>query len=59
MISMFFSNLVRHAKSRIDKRVRYSRLVAEIESLTNRDLSDMGADRGEMLRHAYLDIYGR
>jgi hypothetical protein len=56
---MIFSNLVRHAKSRIDKRLRYGRLVAEIESLTNRDLTDMGADRGEMLRHAYLDVYGR
>ena len=58
MISMF-SNLVKHARSRIDKRLRYGRLVAEIESLTHRDLVDMGADRGEMLRHAYLDIYGR
>ena len=59
MISNDFSNLVKHAKSRIDKRLRYGRLVAEIESLTHRDLVDMGADRGEMLRHAYLDIYGR
>ena len=56
---MIFSNLVRHAKSRIDKRMRYGRLVAEIQSLTHRDLVDMGADRGEMLRHAYLDVYGR
>ena len=56
---MIFSNLVRHAKSRLDKRQRYGRLVAEIEGLTNRDLADMGADRGEMLRHAYLDVYGR
>jgi len=56
---MIFSNLVTHAKSRINKRLRYNRLVAEIESLTNRDLVDMGADRGEMLRHAYLDVYGR
>jgi hypothetical protein len=58
-MSMIFSNLVRHAKSRIDKRMRYGRLVAEIQSLTHRDLADMGADRGEMLRHAYLDIYGK
>jgi hypothetical protein len=58
-MSMIFSNLVRHARSRIDKRMRYGRLVAEIQSLTHRDLADMGADRGEMLRHAYLDIYGK
>jgi len=56
---MMFSNLVKHAKSRIDKRLRYNRLVAEIESLTNRDLVDIGGDRTEMLRHAYRDVYGR
>jgi hypothetical protein len=58
-ISMIFSNLVKHARSRLEKRVRYSRLVAEIEGLTSRDLADMGADRGDMLRHAYRDVYGR
>jgi hypothetical protein len=54
-----FSNLVKHAKSRIDKRMRYNRLVAEIESLTHRDLVDIGGDRTEMLRHAYRDVYGK
>lgn len=53
------SNLVKYAKGRVEKRMRYGRLVAEIQSLTPRDLADMGADRGEMLRHAYLDVYGR
>ena len=53
------SNLVKYARNRIEKRVRYGRLVSEIQSLTHRDLADMGADRGEMLRHAYLDIYGK
>ena len=56
---MMFSNLVKHAKSWIDKRIRYNRLVAEIESLTNRDLVDIGGDRSEMLRHAYRDVYGK
>jgi hypothetical protein len=56
---MIFSNLVKHARSRIEKRARYSRLVAEIEGLTARDLADIGADRGEMLRHAWRDVYGR
>ena len=54
-----FSNLVKHTRTRIEKRMRYSRLVAEINGLTSRDLADIGADRGEMLRHAYLDVYGR
>lgn len=56
---MMFSNLVRQAKGRLEKRRRYNRLVAEIESLTNRDLIDIGGDRGEMLRHAYRDVYGQ
>jgi len=56
---MIFSNLVKHARTRIEKRMRYGRLVAEIEGLTPRDLADMGADRSEMLRHAYLDVYGK
>lgn len=53
------SNLVKYARGRVEKRMRYGRMVAEIQSLTHRDLADMGADRGEMLRHAYLDVYGR
>jgi uncharacterized protein YjiS (DUF1127 family) len=56
---MIFSNLVKHARTRIEKQMRYSRLVAEIEGLTARDLADMGADRGEMLRHARLDVFGK
>ena len=56
---MMFSNLMKHAKGRIEKRRRYNRLVAEIESLTTRDLVDIGGDRGEMLRHAYRDVYGQ
>jgi hypothetical protein len=56
---MIFSNLVKHARTRIEKRMRYGRLVAEINGLTSRDLADIGGDRGEMLRHAYLDVYGK
>jgi hypothetical protein len=56
---MIFSNLVKHARTRIDQRRRYVRMVEEIQGLTNRDLVDIGGDRGEMLRHAYLDVYGK
>lgn len=56
---MIFSNLVNYARDRAAKRMRYGRLVDEIRSLTARDLADIGADRGEMLRHAYLDVYGK
>ena len=53
------SNFVKYAKNRVEKRMRYGRLVAEIQSLTPRDLADIGADRGEMLRHPYLDVNGQ
>ena len=53
------SDLITHARSRIAKRAKYNRLVDEIQALTHRDLADMGADRGEMLRQAYRDVYGR
>lgn len=56
---MIFSNLVSYARDRVEKRARYSRLVDEIRSLTPRDLADIGGDRGEMLRHAYRDVYGK
>jgi len=56
---MVFSNFVRYAKDRTAKRARYNRLVAEINGLTPRDLNDIGGDRHEMLRHAYLEVYGK
>lgn len=56
---MTFSNLVKYARGRVEKRARYGKLIAEINGLTNRDLVDIGGDRGEMLRHAYLEVYGK
>lgn len=55
---MIFANMMTNARKRIANRARYNRMVDEIQSLTARDLADMGGDRGEMLRHAYLDVYG-
>ncbi len=54
MITSFITN----AKSRIAKRRRYNSLVAEIQSLTPRDLADISANRSEMLHHAYQEVYG-
>ena len=51
-------NLINYAQTRIEKRREYNRLASEIASLTQRDLADLRADRGEMLRHAYQKIYG-
>ena len=55
---MIFQNLVARTQDRIAKRRHYNRLASEIESLTPRDLADLRADRGEMLRHAYMSVYG-
>ncbi len=53
------SGLIHHARNRLARRMKYNQLVDEIQALSQRDLADMGADRGEMLRQAYHDIYGR
>ena len=55
---MIFQNLVSHAQDRLAKRRQYNRLANEIASLSPRDLADLRADRGEMLRHAYQTVYG-
>lgn len=55
---MIFSRLVATAQDRLEKRRRYSRLAAEIQALTPRDLADLRADRGQMLRDTYRQIYG-
>ena len=51
-------NLISYAQDRISKRREFNRLANEIASLSQRDLADLRADRGEMLRHAYKNIYG-
>ena len=51
-------NLITYAQNRISKRRQFNRLADEIASLSQRDLADLRADRGEMLRHAYQKIYG-
>ncbi len=53
-----FANLVSQAQSRFEKRRRYNRLVGEIMSLSDRDIADLHADRGDMLRYARKEIYG-
>lgn len=55
---MIFSDILDNARQRLDKRRRYHRLVDEIESMSVRDLTDLRADRGDMLRAAYRQIYG-
>jgi hypothetical protein len=54
-----FTGLFNRARNHIDKRRRYIRMVEEIQGLSHRDLADMRGNRDEMLRHAYLEVYGR
>lgn len=55
---MNFNRIIEGAQHRIEKRRRYNRLVNEIMSMTPRDMADIRADRGQMLRDAYSEIYG-
>jgi Mg/Co/Ni transporter MgtE len=56
--AMIFSTIVARTQDRLAKRAKYRRLVAEIESMSNRDLVDLRADRSEMLYQAYRSVYG-
>ncbi len=51
-------NFIAYAQDRISKRRQYNRLADEILGLSQRDLADLRADRGDMLRHARKSIYG-
>lgn len=53
-----FSHLVNRARTKLAKRMEYNRLVAEIQSMSDRDLADINGDRSEMLHHAYRAVYG-
>ncbi|MBE7184402.1 MAG: hypothetical protein INR68_08365 [Methylobacterium mesophilicum] len=55
---MIVSRLIAGAQNRMEKRRRYNRLVNEIVGMSSRDISDLRADRGQMLRDAYREVYG-
>ncbi|MDP3897521.1 MAG: hypothetical protein Q8Q62_12675 [Mesorhizobium sp.] len=55
---MILARLVEQAHGRLEKHRRYYRMVAEIQSLSQRDLSDMRVDRSEMLYWARKDVFG-
>lgn len=55
---MIFRNLIDQTRGRIEKRRRYIRMIEEIQGMSNRDLADIRGNRAEMLRHAYLEVYG-
>ena len=53
-----FDTIINRAKDRLAKRQRYNRLIAEIQGMSPRDLADINANRGDMLHHAYREVYG-
>jgi hypothetical protein len=55
---MLFVSLIAHVKDRLAKRAEFRRLVAEINSLSSRDLTDLRADRSDMIRYARQQVYG-
>jgi uncharacterized protein YjiS (DUF1127 family) len=55
---MIFAAIIDYIRGRLAKRRKYRRLVTEIEALSQRDLIDLGADRGAMLREVRREIYG-
>jgi hypothetical protein len=57
-LAMIIDSLMSRARASIAKRRHYSRLVAEIDSLSSRDLADLRADRSEMLYQVRKQIYG-
>jgi hypothetical protein len=55
---MFVTNLIVAAQNRLARRRRFNRLAAEIEGLTPRELSDLHADRTQMMQDLRRAIYG-
>lgn len=53
-----FSTLVNNARTSLAKRRQYNSLVAEILSLSDRDIADFNGNRSEMLHQAYRKVYG-
>lgn len=50
--------IVANFQRQLADRRRYLRAVAEIDTLSARDLADLRADPAEMRRHAWQEIYG-
>jgi uncharacterized protein YjiS (DUF1127 family) len=55
---MNIQTIVTRVRGHLDRQRRYSQAVAEINSLTSRDLADMRGNRDEMLRDVRREILG-
>ena len=55
---MIFAGIIANIPAWLAKRREFRRRVAEIESLSQREITDLRADRGHMLRDVRLEMYG-
>ena len=55
---MLLAGFISAIRARWERHRLYRRLVLEIMDLTDQDIADMGGERGDMLRHTYLRVYG-
>ena len=46
------------AQDRLDKNRRYRQMIAEIDSLSNADLVEMGAFQSDLYAAAHRQVYG-
>jgi hypothetical protein len=53
-----FKTIIATVQKQISDRRRYLRAIAEIDSMSQRDLSDIRADPAEMRQQIWNDIYG-
>ena len=53
-----FNRLFALAQDRLDKNRRFRQLVAEIETLSNSDLVEMGAFQSDLYAAARKQVYG-
>src|SRR5262245_45033995 len=55
---MIFDNIVSRARTSMAKRRQYNRLIAEIDSLSSRDLADVRAAGGKIIYQIHKPISG-
>jgi hypothetical protein len=53
-----FNRLFAFAQDRLDKNRRYRRMIAEIDTLSNADLMELGAFQSDLYAAAHKEIYG-
>lgn len=56
---MIFASKLARLRDQRARRDLYASLAAEIEAMSARDLIDINANRDDLLRHAYIQIFGR